>query len=502
MATLGSSKNNVMAVVTEVTEGTVVDPSAGTDFVTLQPDATLTPSFQLLQNDELRASIGKAKGIQGLEEPEMSFSHYLKHSAVEGQAPELAALLEAGFGVKNVAGTERSTTSSSTTTLLKLGAGGTDFARGRAVLVKDGTNGYAIRPVDSVATNDLTLGFPLANAPASGIACGKCVNFSPANSGHKSLSVHMFRGNGQAKELIAGAKVTEIGINAQAGELIKANFKAVGSKYFFNPIRIDSTNNKIDFYNGTTDYHATIPSDVYRTPEDLAAAIQSAMQTAAGSSAYTCTYDYLTGKFTFTKASGTFTIKWNTGTSTATTVATTIGFSAAADSSGGLTYTSASALTYDAGISPSYDAADPLVAKYQEILLGDGTVAQIFEAATVQFTLSNTRSLVKSIAAQSGVNSNLITAREAKVKVTALLDKHDSDKFYQFSQNAGLKFCYNFGPKVGGNWVAGKSGCLYLPTCTITSFELTDLDSVIGLSMELTSYVDSNGNGEVYLNFL
>ena len=78
MATLGSSKASVLAIMPEVTEGTPVAPGAGTDFLALQPDATLTPSFDVLENEELRSSIGKAKGILGFERPEMSFSHYLK----------------------------------------------------------------------------------------------------------------------------------------------------------------------------------------------------------------------------------------------------------------------------------------------------------------------------------------------------------------------------------------------------------------------------------------
>jgi hypothetical protein len=65
-----------------------------------------------------------------------------------------------------------------------------------------------------------------------------------------------------------------------------------------------------------------------------------------------------------------------------------------------------------------------------------------------------------------------------------------------------LRFAYNFGIKSGGNWQAGYCGNLYIPTATITSYSLTDLDSVVGVEMELKAFVDSSGNGEVYLNFL
>ena len=57
MATLGSSKASVLAIMPEVTEGTPVAPGAATDFLALQPDATLTPSFDVLENEELRSKI-------------------------------------------------------------------------------------------------------------------------------------------------------------------------------------------------------------------------------------------------------------------------------------------------------------------------------------------------------------------------------------------------------------------------------------------------------------
>ena len=111
---LGSSRSNVLGIKEETTEGTLIDLGATTDYVTLQPDVSLTPSFESLSNDEIRASIGSAKPIQGLESPELTFSHYLKGSGVEGTAPEISEVLESGFGSQTANGTERATTSSST----------------------------------------------------------------------------------------------------------------------------------------------------------------------------------------------------------------------------------------------------------------------------------------------------------------------------------------------------------------------------------------------------
>lgn len=499
---LGSNKSNVLAIVPEVTEGTPVDPTGTGDYVALQPDITLTPSFDVLENEEIRASIGAGKPIQGLERPEMSFSHYLKHSGVEGQAPEISDLLKSAFGSETANGTERSTTSSSTVSLIKLASGGSDFQRGFAMLIKDGSNGYSIRPVQSVSTNDITPGFNVANAPASGIGVGKCVNYSPANSGHQSLTAWLFRGNGHSTEAIAGAKVTEFGFQADAGALINSNFSLVGTKYFFNPIRISSTDTKLDFEDSAGAEVATITAKLYRDPYELAQAIQDAMNSVGSADTFTVTYSSTTGKFTFVSDGSTFKLNWNTGANTANTIGDKIGFSVAADDTGSLTYTSDNAQTYAAPHTPAFDSSDPLAAKNHEVLMGDATDTACFCASSIQFALSNTQADVLCICSESGVQSKIPTGRAVTVTVTALLDKYEADKFRRFRSNTETRFAFNFGAKSGGNWVAGTCGCLYIPTAVISSYELTDLDSVIGLSMELTAYVDSSGNGEVYLNFL
>jgi hypothetical protein len=506
MSVYGSTKSNVMAVVKEVTAGTLVDPTGATDYVALQPDLTLTPSFDQLQSAEIRSSIGPAKVIQGLEKPQGGFSHYVKHSGVEGTAPEIGDLLEAAFGATSSNGTQRLTTSSSTISLIKAASGGSDFARGKAVLIKDATNGYSIRPILSVSTNDLTPAFNLANAPATGLGLGKCVNYSPANSGHPSLSIHDYRSNGQVYQALAGARVSKFSLQAQAGQFINGNFGFAGTKFYFNPIRITSSTKYIDFYDGSTDFHVSVTVKVYTDPHELAQAIQDAMNAAGVTDAYTCTYmdndaTYF-GKFKFTSNGTTFTIKWNTGTNTANAIASKIGFSTAANSSGALSYYSTSVQSYASPYTPTLDSSDPLAAKNNEVMIGDAADYACFCAQQIQFSLDNALVDVGCICAESGIDQKLITARKVSVNITALLDKYDAQKFKRYRANTSLQFAFNFGNKSGGNWVAGQCGCLFIPTATVSKFELTDLDSLVGLSMTLDAYVDSSGNGEVYLNFL
>jgi len=74
---LGSTRASVLFLKKETTNGTPVDPTAGTDAVELQPDITMSPNFESLANEALRSSIGVSKPVQGLEQPTGSFSHYM-----------------------------------------------------------------------------------------------------------------------------------------------------------------------------------------------------------------------------------------------------------------------------------------------------------------------------------------------------------------------------------------------------------------------------------------
>ncbi len=498
---LATIKSSVLATKKETTEGTIVWPTAGADFLPMQPDASITPNIESLENEEIKSSIGKAKPIAGIETPEASFSLYVKHSGVEGQAPNNSELFEALFGSTTVQSTERTLTTGSTTTVLELAAGGTDYARGKAVMIKDGTNGYSLRPVHSVSTNSLTLGFPVSVAPLTGVTCGKFVNFSPANADHPAVSVFLYNGNGHSIEALAGGKVTEYSMEATAGELINGSFTLAGTKYYFDPIEITSSTEVIDFDIGGGALAASVAVKTYKTPHELASALQTAM-VAAGGTGCTVVYSNTTGKFTIAKASGTLSLLWNTGTNTASTIGTKLGFSVAADDTASLSYAADNAQSFAAGYTVAYDAADPLVAKANEVLLGDGTSTVGFCAESISWTFANENTQVKCISAEGGVDANFFQGREITVEISGRLDKWDADMINKFLNNTEARFMYAFGEKSGGNWVAGKCGLIYMPTCVVSAFQREDIDGVIAASITLTGFVDNSGNGEIYLNYL
>jgi hypothetical protein len=97
-------------------------------------------------------------------------------------------------------------------------------------------------------------------------------------------------------------------------------------------------NDKIDFNIGGSELTATLTAGTYGSGTLMCAQIVSAFEAAEDTGIYSATYSPLTAKFTITKSTGTFQIKWSTGSHASQGAGATLGFSA--DDTGSLTYTS------------------------------------------------------------------------------------------------------------------------------------------------------------------
>lgn len=509
MATSLSNRSTVAAIVKETTEGTPVSPSsASDDYIALQDGFSMSPSFNTLENNELTGSIASAKPILGLEEPSASLDHYLKHSGTEGTEPNFGLLFEAFFGLVETNATEYNTVGGSTagdsttraTVVVDAGEGAT-FSRGEGMLIKDGTNGYNIRCVQSVSTDTLSTNFNLANAPALGVDLGKAIFYSPANENHPTFTTWYYRSNSGAIEMMAGSRVTSMTMSATAGELLNMSFDIEGIEYFWDPIEITSSDIYLDFTDDQGTVAAIITADFYKDPHELATALTTAMN-ALTTETMLVEYSDSTGKFTVsTSTSAVLSLLWNTGTNTANTVGDKIGFTVASDDTGVTTYTSDSAIDLSAPQTPVYDSTDPNASKNHEIMIGDFDDYVCLDVETITATGTDTKADLLSICAASGKSGSLITERAFTVDFTLRLTQYEADFFKRFRNNDNTQFQYTFGEKSAGNWDAGKAGCLYIPTATISSYEVVDEESILKLNMTLTSYV-SGGLGEVYLNFL
>lgn len=500
------TKSSRLAIVEETTEGTPVSPSAAGEYIALQDGYSVEPAFDVLENAELTGSLGKAKPVLGLENPSISLQHYIRHSGVEGQEPNFGPLLEGIFGGKSVNATEYNTDNASTAgtasaaATIEFDAGqGTNFERGEALLIKDSTNGYSIRNIKSVSGDIGTLNFNLDNAPGTNVSLGKAVLYKPGTS-FPTFSVWDYRGNGAAVQMVSGSRVTELSIEANAAEFINGSFSLEGLAYYFDPIEITASNKYIDFNDGGVKV-AQVATGFYKDPIELADALQTAMD-AASSDTITVTYSSSTGKYTIATNGAALSLLWNTGVNAANTIGGKLGFVTSSNDTSALTYTSDNAISFASPQTPVFDSADPLVAKDNEVFLGDFADNDCFCASSVTLTITNTKTDVKCICAESGKQESVITGREVTLDISAVLPQYDADKFHRYHTNQNTVFAFNFGEKSGGNWVAGKCGNIYLPSATVSEFKLEDADGLVSLTMKLTAYVDSSGNGEVYLNFL
>lgn len=496
-----SRRKTVLALVREVTEGVPVKPTLSTHYTALQDGFSMSPSFNVLANAELKPSIGKSKDELGAESPEGSLSHYIRASGVEGQDVDYHELLDAVFGSKISHGTERAAVAASTTTLLKVGVGeGVEFPRGRAFLAKDPVNGYQIRNVLSVAGDDLTLAQKLLGAPAAGVLLGKCIQYIPADEGHPTITAWSYLGNAGAIEMMSGVRVTEMSIQANAGEYINGSFNFAGVGYFFNPIEIPATKTKLDISDATVTRVATIAAKTYKDPHQLADAIQISLN-ALGGSVFTVKYDNSTGKFTITSAGASLDLLHNTGVNAANSFAAILGFDVTADDTGALTYTSDNAQSWAAPQNPAYDAASANVAKSNEVMLGGLNDITCFGAQSFQLSLQNTKVDVPDLCEDSGKSGSLFSQRQVTAQVTYLLKKHDAEKFRAFREGTAVSLTYNFGQKQGGQWKGGSLVNIFCPTMTITSLEIQDSDGLCVVNCSLSAYVDG-GLPELYLNLL
>jgi len=501
------NRKTVMALVKETAEGTPVAPtSAADDYIALQDGFSMEPAFSELENAELTGSIGQAKSILGFEEPSASVSHYLKHSGVEGVRPNFGLILECLLGAEVIEAIEYNTVAGSTagdattrgTVVVDVGEGA-QFERGQAVLKKDATNGYSVSNVFDVSTDTLNLLFN-HSAPASGVNLGKAVMYKMADEGHPTMAAWLYRANGGAVELMSGVRPVDMTLEATAGELINASFSMEGVEYFFNPM--DTAGNfYLDFTDDVGVHSAQVEDKFYKDPHELAAALQVAAD-GVTTETIKVVFDDSLGKFVISSSTSTiFVLDWSTGANSVNSIGSLLGFVVVADDTGATSYTADNELSYAAPQTPSYDSTSPIVAKSNEVLFGDFDDNVCFEASSVSVSVSNTKSDLLSMCADSGKAGSLITERDVSVDLVARLEKHDADKFRKFRSNDNVQFQWNFGAKSGGNWVAGKTCNVAMPTATIVSYSLQDTDGVIELAMSLSAYV-ADGAGEFYINFL
>jgi hypothetical protein len=491
----------VVAIVPEATMGTLLLPSSATQYTAIQADFSIDPGKSNLTSEELRDSIGEAKSIPGSEDPIVTLSHYFRASGTAGTAPDYNDIMKSAFGAEVVASTEYDTVSSSTTSIIKVDAGeGVNFQRGQALLIQDNVNGWRVRCVKSVATDDVTINFNLPNAPGTGVNLGKCVLWKPASTGHQPLSIVGYHGNSGAVEAVAGCLVTSLKISASAAQLPNMTATLAGLSHYFDPMEVTASNRYIDFTDDDGTWAAAIPLGWYKSPNALASAAQAAMRAVNSGETASVSYSKATGKFTITTTGTVLSLLFATGTNAANDAAVLLGFTATDKTGTAATtgYTSANAITLTSPQTPTLDTVDVAAAKNQEVMIGDATDYACFNTPIVDFTMDNTRAVQESLCAESGRSGAIVTKRMTTISVRQYLEAYDTDLYHRMQEGSTTAFQCTLGRKSGGQWVKGEVSVIYVPTATVENWRFTAQDGQAVVEATLRAFVGTDLLGEVY----
>ncbi len=392
----------------------------------------------------------------------------------------------------------------STAALLQSVDASTNMQRGYGMLIKDTTNGYRVRAVHSVSVDAITPSFNVPNAPAAGTGLGKPVFWKPADSGHQSLTLFWYGGNGGLVQAEAGARPVTFGIDAKAGAEIKGSTSFEALSFYLNPIEITSSTRYMDFTDDDGTFACALTARWYKTPQELALALQTAMNAASTGETKTVTYSNSTGKFTITSTGTLLSLLLLSGSNNGNSIYSAIGFTQTDKTGTGAStgYTGTNAITLTSPYTPSLDASQPLVAKNQEVMLGDQADYTCVEASSCTINGTDARRAIESICAETGRSGSIFTARDWEIKITGLVTTYDSNFYEKFRAETTCRFQYTMGTKTGGNWDAGYVVYAYGPTCKITQVTITNDAGLISYEATLVPFVNDSGEGEFYVGVL
>lgn len=528
MSNLVSQRRSTAAIVLKHFESMLRKPTAGSQFIALQPDFSLNPNFTTTENIELKDDIMSGKNIVTGEAPGGTLSHYFTGSGKPGVAPEYGPILQTTFGGYRALPAEVMTVAGSTRSILKFSEGNAAmFTKGDGMLIKDNANGWALRPVESVNGDEVTLGFQLSAAPAAGVGTSQYVTYFPLNDNLPVFDIWHYLGGGESGvETIANCRTTSLTINATAKDLINSTFNFEGTDYGFNEEYVDNltlfeSNNTFRLISEKSKAGELVTleakkyenSDGDPDPAALAAEFQAKVRRVTGYSAATMSYSATTKKFTFTSTKG-YNLDFYSEGGGNPSLAKILGYKQedVLDNdlrTGAFTSPNTLFLTrdYRHGLTEVYDDADPIIARGQRLFIGDLTDNICIDSSSVTINIGTPRSLITSICEESGNYASLINARMATISVSAHLQDDDRRFFDKFQDGDDIRFAFMAGRKDRQDdgtfqWKAGESFIVYGSPASITNWNITSSNEVYMLDLEMTCFSEGDGLGSIFVSYV
>lgn len=229
------TRNAVILVKTEISEGTDAAPSASSDAILVEvPANPFADNANIIQTNEATGSFDGAGPIVGGIRNTITFSHYLKGSGVAGTAPEFGPLLKACGWAETLTGTAVPSSAEAcgaggSTTTAELGSSAGTTAqqyRGMPIDFTSGVSGSAFitnYTAGKIATLSDTLGGTID--AGTNYQIPKNVLYSPGSTSISSCTIWMYLDGLLYK--FTGCRGT-MSLEATAGEVGKMTYTMSG----------------------------------------------------------------------------------------------------------------------------------------------------------------------------------------------------------------------------------------------------------------------------------
>lgn len=230
--TIGVITNeSTVALVAEVTEGTYVAPSSGTDYVeVLAEGLELNKTREELSRNTLGGTVESEASRVGIAEAQGSIPVEYKASATEGDAPQsLDVLLRSLLGGKRQITLDQTSDTGHTSTVINF-ADTSAFSVGDIVLVKE-SGAFECRPISAIVT-DTSIEFPFAldnGAPSDSVVIAQVTNYYHDTTNAITFSAEHNLGSQAIKQKVNGLRAVSGSIeNFNVGQLPTMSFGVQG----------------------------------------------------------------------------------------------------------------------------------------------------------------------------------------------------------------------------------------------------------------------------------
>jgi len=228
--TIGVLKNSsLFAVVEEVTEGTAVDPTLGSQFIQVLDAVEQTPAKELIDRAVITPNKGKIQPRVSTSSVSGTIPTEFKASGTEGDAPETDILWKSLLGVRRQITSRITTGTGHTTNTLNII--GHSLEVGDIIVILEANNYWsaAIESVDGV--DDVTF-YPTAPfTPSDAVELAETTTYRAEGNAEPAFTFSAYWGN-EIKEQGIGCKASACSIeNITTGQTPSSNFSYEGLSF-------------------------------------------------------------------------------------------------------------------------------------------------------------------------------------------------------------------------------------------------------------------------------